>query len=284
MADSSAIPDWLMDKISGDSDSGLPSMSHRDGAVFILERLDYEQQLIAIRGLLHRNEEADKRVAEQMKGLNEQARKSSGQSNERAVDAWGEHFYISVYQDAAHSMAALGMIAPLFESLLFQAFQGIREKYFGKNAIASGGPRVDIVDPNAYWDCHNYYDRKEAQTKLNVVAGVQQLSKAVGLKPYLPADLTRMLEALFEYRNYMFHNGFEWPEECCAQFAARVEKCGWQDWFSTATRGNQPWIFYMTETFIAHCLDMVDKVLDALGAYCCGRVPMTTFPIVEAKP
>jgi hypothetical protein len=59
-----------------------------------------------------------------------------------------------------------------------------------------------------------------------------------------------MLEALFEYRNYMFHNGFEWPQARCAQFAARIDKSGWQDWFSTFTRGGEPWIFYMTEAFI----------------------------------
>jgi hypothetical protein len=163
MADNAGTPDWLMEKMIEDAGDGLPEMSDRDWAGFLLERLDYEQQLIAISGLLQRNDTADKRIAEQMKELDEEARRSSGWRNQRAIDAWGEYFYLSVYQDAAHSMAALGMIAPLFESLFFQAFQGIREKYYGRDKVPADGPRIGITDPEAYWDCHNYLDRKEAQ-------------------------------------------------------------------------------------------------------------------------
>jgi hypothetical protein len=291
MADNAEVPDGLMEMMIRDAGDGLPEMSDRDWAGFILERLDYEQQLIAISALLERNVAADKRITEQMKELDEEARKSTGWRNERATDEWGEYFYLSVYQDAAHSMAALGMIAPLFESLFFQAFQGIREKYFGVEHIPAGEPRAAMINDDtlaeadaltkadAFWDCYYYFDRKEAEIKDNLVAGIRQLSKAVGLKAKLPKDLHRTLEALFEYRNYMFHNGFEWPEARCAQFAARIEKCGWQDWFTTFTRGDKPWIFYMTEAFIAHCLDMVHKVREALGAYCRGRIPITTIPI-----
>lgn len=53
------------------------------------------------------------------------ARKSTGLRNDRAVDEWVDLLHASTYQSAANSMAAVGMLAPLIESLFYQAFQGI---------------------------------------------------------------------------------------------------------------------------------------------------------------
>ena len=39
-----------------------------------------------------------------------------------------------------------------------------------------------------------------------IVKGVEE----EGMKEYLPSDLEPTLSALFEYRNQMFHGGFEW--------------------------------------------------------------------------
>jgi hypothetical protein len=261
-------------------DAGLGSfeMSDRDMAVAILDRMDYEQQLVAISGLLRRNKAADEQLEIERKEIITFIRKSDGPTQHRATDESQENFYAMVYQGAAHSMAALGMIAPLYESMFYQAFQGIRTNFFGVNAILPGH-RSSITDPDAFWNCRNYYDRGSAKVKVNVPAGIQQLAKAVDLKRYLPPDLFRVLDALFDYRNHMFHDGFEWPQERCAQFAKRVDEKGWQQWFTNSIRGDDPWIFYMTDEFIKHCLDMVAILLEAFGKYCKERDRIQTIPI-----
>ncbi len=269
----------LLEMFRQDAGMGIPEMTDRDMACLILERLDYEQQLIAISGLLSRNDEADKRVHAEMKELDEYARKSSGWRNDRATEKYGVTFYLSIYQSAAHSMAALGMLAPMFESMFYQAFQGIRARYFGVNVIPSGHHRSAITDPDAFWNCHSHYERKNGVIAESLVSGILQLAKAVDLKSYLPEGLTKMLEALFDYRNFMFHNGFEWPEERCLEFAAHVEQRNWQTWFSNSSHGDEPWIFFMTDEFINHCFGMIHKLLDSFGAYCKGRHPVETIPL-----
>ena len=115
--------------VEADAGDGFENfdLSDRDRASLILDRVDYEQQLIAIRGLLTRNKAADQQLEDERKSIIESIKKSSGSSQERAIDESGENFYAMVYQGAAHSMAALGMIAPMYESMFFQAFQGIWE-------------------------------------------------------------------------------------------------------------------------------------------------------------
>jgi hypothetical protein len=74
----------------------------------------------------------------------------------------------------------------------------------------------------------------------------------------------------------MFHGGFEWPKNDCTSFARTIEREQWNEWFSFATRNDEPWIVYMTEPFINHCLDVLHKLLDAFGAYCKAHDPIYT--------
>src|SRR5260370_42156301 len=121
-------------------------------------------------------------------------------------------------------------------------------------------------------------ERKTGEVTESLVSGILQLAKVVDLKRHLPDGLPKMLEALFDYRNFMFHNGFEWPEERCKEFAAHIEQRCWQAWFSNSSHGDEPWIFFMTDEFINHCFDMIHKLLDGFGAYCKGRDPVETIP------
>jgi hypothetical protein len=45
-----------------DAGAGIPDMSDRENACLILEAMDYEQQLIAISGLLQHNKAADEQL------------------------------------------------------------------------------------------------------------------------------------------------------------------------------------------------------------------------------
>jgi hypothetical protein len=110
--------------------------------------------------MLRRHDEYDKRAGAEIKEVEEFAWKSAGLRNERAVDEWVDLLHGSTYQEAAHIMAALGMIAPLIESLFYQAFQGIRVTYYGADLIPPGHARTGMKAADHFWDRHLRYSHR----------------------------------------------------------------------------------------------------------------------------
>jgi hypothetical protein len=242
-------------------------------ACVILPDLDYEAQLVAIADLLRRNKKEDEQTAAQIREVEEFARRTTGLRNEHAVDDWIDLLHGSTYQEAADSMAAIGMIAPLIESLFYQAFQGIRAVYYQVDVIPPGWPRSAMDDADKFWDCHLIYDPKQERYKKELVLGIIDLAEVVGLKSHIPKELLSMLPALYRYRNKMFHFGFEWPARECNSFGKEIAKKSWQHWFSSATRDDVPFIFYMTEQFVRESLEAVHELLGGFGAYCASKMP-----------
>ncbi len=264
-SDLSKKPDWLKDA----EPFGVPKLSDRDTACLVLPDLDYDAQLMAIHSLLRQHADADRASQEEIKRIEEFARQTSGCRNDHAVDEWIDRLHSSTYQDAAHSMAAVGMLAPFVESIFYQAFQGIRCQFYAKGTPPSENARWQQPAKDQ-WDCHFVWTN--GRRSKNLPQGIIQLSEAVGLMPFLPSDLAPMLQVLFEYRNKMFHNGFEWPVEERERFERRIEQAGWpSEWFAKATTGGHPWVFYMTDQLIQHCLDMIEQIIAGIGRFCNDR-------------
>lgn len=279
MTNKMKLPEWLHQQLLADSRFGLPEMSDRDMACAVLPDLDYEAQMVAISDVLRHHGEVDTRTTAQIREVEDFARKSTGLRNERAVDEWLGLLHSSTYQGAAHSMAALGMLAPLIESLFYQAFQGIRTQYYGLNVIPTGSARSGMVKAEDFWDCHLLFNPKvKSKKQKELVLGIMELAEAIALTPHLPGDLFSILKALFRYRNKMFHFGFEWPSRECANFAKDIAAEGWDAWFSSATRDRVPFIFYMTDELITLSFDLVHRLLEGFGAYCRTKIPIVGIP------
>lgn len=92
---------------------------------FPLEDFNYDAQLVAIHDLLHRQERADQELSDRIRKADEVVRRTRDRANYHAVDFWVELAQMSCDQDAAHSMAAVGMLAPLIESAFHAAFRFI---------------------------------------------------------------------------------------------------------------------------------------------------------------
>ena len=194
---------------------------------------DYDSQMAAIFDLLYRLEEADDKLAFDIKNTEEFALRSSGDANESAVEEWVDLTHASLYQDAAHSMAAVGMLAPVIESVFKNAFLKM-----GENLHRKGG----------------------------IVKGIESAVERSGLRPYLPDDLISTLEALFAYRNKMFHYGFEWPQDERRKFNNRLSD--WPTgWFQKATLDDEPWMFYMSPYFIRHCLSVILMCIEGIESF-----------------
>ena len=236
----------------------------RDEAILALHAMDVEAQLIAVRALLKRNAEADQLVRDDIRALIEEADKLSSNDDEQHFleERWVEENQRAVYQDAAHSMAAVGMLAPLCESLFVAVFETLR-------AISPSSTIASVRGQAAsdeFWDPHYLYGKGGRQTDLT--QGILQLSEHTGLVARMPADLKAVLGALFAYRNKMFHHGFEWPVDERTKFQGRLDRGEWPaGWFMDATSAGQPWIFYLSPVFIDHCLQTIEGVLEGMGQH-----------------
>ena len=197
-------------------------------------RYDYNSQINAIRGLLWRQERADSELDGWIDESDKVARRTRGAMNEIAVDRYVELAHSSIYQSAAHSMAAVGMLAPLAESIFGGVFKAVGRKKPNRNLANN---IMSLVD-----------------------------DESLGLREYMPDDLRQTLDALFLYRNKMFHYGFEWPTSQRQAFADRLPE--WPEgWFDMATTDGEPWIFYMSRAFISHCIDTVENVHRGLARF-----------------
>ena len=179
-----------------------------------------------MRELLFRNRQAEVALSDEISVSDERARRSRGEANYFAVEYTVDLMERSIYQEVAHSMAAVGMIAPFMEGVFKDVFERIGEKL----------PRGDLV-----------------KNILNVV-------ERRGLKSYLPCELAPTMEALFRYRNDLFHWGFEWPAHIRQQFQDATSR--WPDgWFEVATQDSEPWMFSMSMSFINHCMKVAEGEL-----------------------
>jgi hypothetical protein len=255
------MPEWMKGVVA----CGLPEFPARDYVYGLVSDLDIDAQLIAIHGLLQRNREAEQAHEKEIREAKEHAQKLTGLWNERAVDEHISLLHASVYQDAVHSMAAVGMLAPFLETVFGRCFRGIGSRWPSGRVPTAAHDRWHSSH-TIQWDCHNVIEK--GCVRRDLVRGLLQLSDAIGLRPRFRSDIEQTLSALFGYRNKMFHNGFEWPIDERLAFQKRIADDKWpMMWFATATSGGVPWVFYMSNEFIEHCLATADSVLTAFGGF-----------------
>jgi len=240
-------------------------MDSRCFAYAVLPDLDYDSQLISIRYLLRNNNRVDEEFHDEIKKIEEFARNTKGIQNEGAYDVWVDRVHASIYQSIAHSMSAVGMLAPLIESIFHQAFLGIKEKIFTSSNELFNHSRWRMNDSDK-WNCHVSWgvsDKKE-----DLVSGIMELSDATGLKEFLPSDIELVLKVLFSYRNKMFHCGFEWPVMERKRFYTRIKTEKWPiSWFEISNCGDDPWIICLSSEFIQHCIYTIDEIINSLGLF-----------------
>ena len=241
------------------------NLDDRDYGHFLLETIDLDTQLLAIRAMIGRNRKADERLYEQIKELDARARAAKGDLAHHLVDMNVDELHGSVYQSAANSAAAVGALAPLLESFFREIFAGLPKHY--EEQIS---PRVAMLRPDGRefdpWNPYHYLGSKGPRVEIGL--GIVQLAQATGLAKHLPEDHAAVIEALFLYRNKMLHRGFEWPLNERYSFLKVVAEKRWRaTWFSQATTGNDPWVIYITDEFIDRCLAFIDELLLGAGAY-----------------
>jgi hypothetical protein len=251
----------------------------REYGHYLLENIDLDAQLLAIRAMLARNRAADHELSKEIEELDAKARQAKGDWGRHLVDLTVDELHGSVYQSAATSAAAVGALAPLLETFFHEVFTSLRKHFEAElqEGLDKVRPVQEGFDP---WD--HYWVLRSDGPKQDVASGILQLTKAVGLSPRLPADHASLIEALFSYRNRMLHRGFEWPMEERKRFLQLASEKRWpKSWFDQATSGGEPWVIYITDEFIDRCLTFIDELLAAAGAY--NRELINLRPVATAE-
>jgi len=195
---------------------------------------DYLSQLHAIHSLLSVHTHSEAQRTNEIKEVEEIAPTLTGEANQHAVDHLVDLLHYSTYHDVAQSMAAVGMLAPFIESIFRAVWQ-----------------KMD-------------YNPMRGNLVVNIMKFLDNGSH--NIREYMPDDLEVTLEALFIYRNKLFHHGFEWRDEECQRFDKHVSQ--WPDgWFGRLTSGGRPKMFYMSDVFTKHCIYMAEEVLKGLARH-----------------
>ena len=238
----------------------------RDFACLVLENVDYDSQLRAIKELLNLHQQIARTRSLKIAEIEEEIPKRRGIDRMHAENDRIDLCHESVYEDAAHSLAAIGMLAPFIETVFSQVFESVKQKYEGKTLPTPDHPRWKAEEAKR-WNCRWYYSKKKGGIENDVTQGILELARVTGLLPYLPTELRPILKALFGYRNNMLHNGFEWPLDTRNKFHKRTTEEWPKEWFSWARSGDAPWVCYMTDALINECLVYIDQIISAIGHF-----------------
>ncbi len=238
-------------------------ITHRDLALHLVREADFEAQLLAIKVVLDRNQQHEEATASRISAFRAELCHAPSENPDLLQFELMERLRDSAFLDAAHSMSAVGMLAPIVESLFVSIFQALRNDQ--QKGLEAEDPRA-VASQNDYWNPHLVF--RSGQKSTNLIEGIKQLSASTGLVGVLPDLLEETLSALFAYRNKMLHCGFEWPIHDRRKFGERIQTEGWpSEWFETSSSDDDPRIYYMSRSFIDHCLKTIDQVLDGVGKY-----------------
>ena len=244
---------------------------------FVLRDFELEMQLIAIKGLLRHNREAEVASQREIDDLRERARQAAeptkGMNYPYQDDEWVDRVFESFFHDAAHSMAAVGMLAPFFEALFAAIFRYVQDEMKQAGQASSEDQRRKAIKNND--SCP--FSKFKRLKKQGIVKAIVETVDTTELAQFFPDDYQKTLEALFSYRNKMFHHGFLWPKDEKDEkdeiderekFRNRICENEWPGgWFQETTHNGDPYLFYMSDEFIEHCLKTIDDILDGVGAY-----------------
>jgi len=242
-------------------------MEDRDYLFRLVNTIDWDSQLQAIKGVLHRNQKASQAVSDHIDELKLDAETYRGPHHEQIVDEHVDAMFRSSYSEAANSMAAIGMIVPMLESVYSQSFHSLGEMYAAKGMVPPPHQRWDRAGSHPErWNCQVYFS-EDGEAHQDIIRGIRQITVASGLAAHLPGDTANWIDAMLTYRNKMFHGGFEWSLAQRDQFDRQIVQRRWGDLFQSATSNDKPWIFYIRDGVIAEMPSRIEAILDGMGRF-----------------
>lgn len=167
---------------------------------------------------------------------------------------------LSIYQSAAVSMATAGMRASLLEAILTTFLRNLGKDH--GNALRKVNP--DYSRWSDFEKDRDAFDINKKKNRKSTYALAFDLLENIGLA--IPKKDRNLFGLLYKYRNKMLHNGMEWPAEEIDKFREELKKYP-GNYFSTARQGEEIWIFYVADPFLAALDEATTRLCRAMGAF-----------------
>lgn len=206
-----------------------------------------------------------------MTWLNKSAAESTPPEIQSRAEEFGgdpevDRLHALTYRDAACTHSAIGALAPFYEGAFQHEFAALRVIFENRKRKKPNTYHRWKLAPDDFWSIAIVSEEGQRREKPDVVRTVQQLIKALGIETHFPPEHYKVVRALFSYRNYALHNGYEWPSSARDEFNTLVLREGWDDWFTWSTWGEQLWLSSVSDEFISKCVDNSAKVVEAFRA------------------
>ncbi|WP_180575542.1 hypothetical protein [Agrobacterium vitis] len=108
-------------------------LDDRDYLHTLVHDIDWQAQLLAVRQMISRNRQAGEAFSKAIKDDAAELEAYNGPHRYHYEDQHTDMKFEASYRDAAESMAAIGMIAPMIESTFGQALAALGNMYDRKN-------------------------------------------------------------------------------------------------------------------------------------------------------
>jgi hypothetical protein len=172
--------------------------------------------------------------------------------------------YIYTYRGAAAGHAAVGAIAPFLESVFHHEFASLQCAFGERSRIKEHHRWQLSVDD--FWDPSVVADSGQKRDRPDLARGVKQLFAALDIGGRFPKEIHTTVTALFSFRNYALHNGYEWPIEARDQFAKLITSNKCERWFVWSKWGGDLWILCARDLFFTESLEMTKQTIQAFQA------------------
>jgi hypothetical protein len=200
-------------------------------------------------------------------------------NQERGGDNYADDCPDAMYFDATVSGAIVASLAQYFEGLFKYEFYRLSQsnhtniklnsrRYKGIETAISKKVANKIIGSTEfkkrvsenYWDPHYYID-DIGNCQKSIVKGISELCGLYDINKSLPNDFEEVLTAIFQYRNYVMHNGVEWEDKEISKFKTNIERLSF-DAFQWSTRNGVESIAFISDKLIDHTLSLCECFLE----------------------
>lgn len=138
---------------------------------------------------------------------------TGGYEGPRGGDEYADDCAFSAYFDAFMSSALAAAFAQFLESFIKNEVFRIKKNESDCAKVPDHSRTLNMSNRKGFWTVDKYWCEKQSKIEKGIVAGTIQLFQALGLGPRLPENFNANIAVLFQYRNYVMHNGVEWEEK-----------------------------------------------------------------------
>ncbi|PJO47203.1 hypothetical protein [Brucella pituitosa] len=260
----------LIDEETTERSFGGP-IDHRDHLYLLLPTVDWDSQILAVKSMLRNNANALKASDDEIAKSKEYLQDYNGPYHSHYEDEHVNLLHQSVYFEATASLSAIGMIAPMIETIFCQSMSELGTLYQLAGIEPPAHKRWKRSIGNVHrWNAQWCFKSDPKANSNDLISGLRQISDATRLSEHMDTTTWQWIKAMLSYRNYMFHNGFEWPVDKRTEFQKRIESEGWGQYFSCSKTSDKPWIFYLEQETIALMPDEMLKILDGIASFIKG--------------